>query len=211
MIALRPIPRRPARHQLTVDDLADVADNGERYELVAGQLDVSPAPPLPHVRMQTRLCWLLCTAASGGFEVQTGPGLVLKRGGEHHRIPDVCVKRDEPVSPDPYGYHYLTHPPLLAVEIVSPASSIRDYEFKTLEYARFGIPAYWIVDIASGETAITELRRRGEDYHEVRHAAGTEVFETDHPFPVRMVPRWLLADGDWRSHLGGRETTGSRA
>ena len=44
---------------LTVDDLARIPDDGRRYELVDGRLDVSPAPSPIHSTVDTRLTYLL--------------------------------------------------------------------------------------------------------------------------------------------------------
>ncbi|WP_250637852.1 hypothetical protein [Actinoalloteichus fjordicus] len=50
---------------------------------------------------------------------------------------------------------------------------------------------------------IVELRLADGGYHEVAQVFGTDVFETDASFPVRLVPHWLVAMGPWRTHIGG--------
>lgn len=58
-----------------------------------------------------------------------------------YRIPDVCVLRLG--SP---REKVLTHPPLIAIEIMSPEDSIRRLTTKAAEYAEFGIEHVWIID-----------------------------------------------------------------
>jgi Uma2 family endonuclease len=60
-----------------------------------------------------------------------------------YRIPDVCVLRRgalrEPI---------LIHPPLLAVEILSPGDSLSRILKKCAEYHQFGIAHLWVIDPA---------------------------------------------------------------
>ena len=62
------------------------------------------------------------------------------------RSPDVMVVRKEHL--DRLTETHLEGPADLVVEIVSPESVRRDYEEKYHEYARAGVPEYWIVDPA---------------------------------------------------------------
>ncbi|WP_249124579.1 Uma2 family endonuclease [Saccharopolyspora erythraea] len=186
------------RAPLTVDDLERVPDDGRRYELVDGRLDVSPAPAYGHGVIEGRLCFHLNAVAPDGYVVAPGVGLNLNAERTHHRIPDVVVLHEED------GEHpYLTKPPLLAVEVVSPESVFRDHHTKRREYAAFGIEAYWIISPAADKPGIAELRLADGEYSEGRQAFGEDVFETDFPFPVKLVPHWLLAAGPWRKHIGG--------
>jgi hypothetical protein len=72
----------------------------------------------------------------------------------------------------------------------------RDTRTKRDLYAAAGVPAYWIVDPDEGKGVISlaELRLDGKVYHDETHST-TEVFETTHPWPVRidlpeMSRRW---------------------
>ncbi|WP_460757978.1 Uma2 family endonuclease [Nocardiopsis oceani] len=127
---------------LTVDDLARIPDDGRRYELVDGRLDVSPAPSLIHSTVDTRLTYLLISLCPQGFRPYTGPGINFKADRTHHRIPDLAVIRTDDASTA--GTH-LNRPPVLAVEIVSPESVLRDANTKRVEYAKFGVESYWLL------------------------------------------------------------------
>ncbi len=190
------IEERPG--PLTVDDLADTPDDGRRYELVVGRLDVSPAPISSHALIDSRLTWHLTNFAPDGSTVLSGPGINFNADRTHHRILDLAVVRE-----DDFEEPYLTRPPLLAVEIVSPESVFRDHHAKRREYAAFGIESYWIISPAPDKTGLIELRLQGGNYVETTQVFGEEVFTTEHPFPVTLAPHWLTANGPWRRHIAG--------
>ncbi|MCY9785537.1 Uma2 family endonuclease [Nocardiopsis sp. EMB25] len=187
-------PDRP----LTVDDLARMPDDGRRYELVDGRLDVSPAPVFDHTSVDSRLTYHLIAEAPDEFTVLTGPGINFNADRTHHRIPDLAV-----IRADAAERPYLTKPPLLAVEILSPESVLRDSNTKRAEYAAFGIESYWIVNPHPDKVGISEMRLENGQYRDITQVYGEDVFETELPFPIRIVPHWLVADGPWKKHIGG--------
>ncbi|WP_191268020.1 Uma2 family endonuclease [Nocardiopsis terrae] len=190
-------PDVPER-RLTADDLENTPDDGQRYELVDGRLDVSPAPTNTHFRVASRLNTYLNNLCQGEFEIGEGPGVNLNSERTTHRIPDLAVfDCDMPEG------KYFDVPPLLAVEIVSPESVFRDNHIKRQEYAAFGIASYWIINPLADKIGLLELRLLDGQYQVVTQVYGEEVFETDLPFPVKLVPHWLLASGPWFKNLGG--------
>ncbi|KOX07850.1 Uma2 family endonuclease [Nocardiopsis sp. NRRL B-16309] len=189
-----------ADRPLTVDDLRRMPDDGRRYELVDGRLDVSPAPVFLHSRVESRLTYHLNALAPEEFEVVATPGINVNGNRSHHRVPDLAVLRaaDEE-SP------YLTKPPLLAVEVVPPESAIRDHHTKRREYEEFGVRSYWIINPDRALPSITELCLENGVYREVATVSGETIFKTDLPFPLSVVPHWLVGAGDWRRHIGGSD------
>lgn len=188
----------PLRRAWTVEDLARMPDDGQRYELVDGRLDVSPAPVSLHTLIESRLTTHLGMIAPDEFIVMTGPGVNFNADRTHHRVPDLVVIRAED-----FEQPYLTRPPLLAVEVVSSESVFRDHHTKEREYAAFGIASYWIVNPSLDKPGIAELRLADGEYREVTQVFGEETFGTDAPFDIRIVPHWLLASGPWREHIAG--------
>ncbi|GAA0532048.1 hypothetical protein GCM10011581_16520 [Saccharopolyspora subtropica] len=185
---------------MTVDDLERLPDDGRRYELVDGRLDVSPSPVSLHSLIEAKLCGFFnYVVAPKGYLALQGAGINFNADRTHHRIPDVVViKAEEFVRP------YLVRPPLLVIEVVSETSVFRDYHTKPREYAEFGIPAYWIVNPTMAEPRIVELRLDDGEYREVQQATGKDLFTTTFPFPVTIIPdRLLHADGLW--NLSGEE------
>lgn len=147
-------PDRP----LTVEDLEHTPDDGRRYELTGGRLDVSPAPkPLPTV-IESRLTIHLGNVAPDELSVLSGPGVTFSRLA--HRIPDLAVFDQPPEE----GYY--TVPPLLAVEVVPPGSVLRDHHDKRREYAEFGIGSYWIIQPQPDKLGLMELRLVDGQYQE---------------------------------------------
>jgi Uma2 family endonuclease len=59
----------------------------------------------------------------------------------HFLIPDVCVLRFGDPADD-----ILTHPPLIAIEILSPEDTMRRATNKAAKYREFGIEHVWVID-----------------------------------------------------------------
>ena len=82
----------------------------------------------------------------GRIEVVGGGGenrLVIPIS-ESDRHPDLAVYTVRPPSNDRRAWW--NWPPALAVEVVSPGSSVRDHEEKPPEYLAYGVGEYWIFD-----------------------------------------------------------------
>jgi Uma2 family endonuclease len=56
-------------------------------------------------------------------------------------IPDVCVLRLGAPTED-----ILTHPPLIAIEIMSPEDTMRNARNKAAKYLQFGVENVWVID-----------------------------------------------------------------
>ena len=83
------------------------------------------------------------------------PGRVLVVGGggesrfvipisESDRHPDVTIYTSRPPTADRRAWW--DRPPELAIEVVSPGSSVRDHEEKPPEYLAYGVGEYWVLD-----------------------------------------------------------------
>lgn len=124
------------------DDVADLPDDGPRYEVVDGRLWPMTPPTVLHDVVCRRLFRQLDRQLPSGWEATIYSGLRLGTDG---RIPDVgIVRADVPVRRRQVG-----SPPeqwLLAVEVVSPSSRKNDRFFKPIEYAQAGVPAYWRIE-----------------------------------------------------------------
>jgi Uma2 family endonuclease len=178
---------------LTVDDLLRLPDDENRYELVDGILEVTPAAKTPHQRAVTRLSTLLDVACTDDYEVLEGPGINL--ADDLHRVPDVAVIRAAPA-----GDGFITQPPVLAIEVASRSTRKRDRTTKKENYAAFGIELYWIV--VPEPASLTVYQLNGNMYEQVALVAGDEAFDVEYPYPLSIVPRLLVSDGrEWRSLL----------
>jgi Uma2 family endonuclease len=87
---------------------------------------------------------LLATIFTTNMDAWRAFGLTEQRiriAPRKYRIPDVSVLRVG--SP---REKILTHPPLIAIEIMSPEDSIRRVTAKAAEYLEFGIEHVWVID-----------------------------------------------------------------
>lgn len=127
----------------TLDDLDRLPDDGNKYELVDGELFVTPAPSPSHeslaLELRDRLVPYVKAQRLG--RVYTPRSVVRVRGSEVE--PDLMVRPDSP-SP-PQNWDQAPTPPLV-VEILSPTTRRRDHEQKRRFYRRTGVAEYWIVD-----------------------------------------------------------------
>lgn len=177
-----------ASSPFTVHDLEGMPDDGRRYELIDGELLVSPAPGLPHQRMTFRLARMLDDVCPEDLEVVIAPFAV--RPDESNELqPDVLVARLADLTEK-----NLPTAPVLAVEVFSPNSRLVDANLKRAAYARLGVPSYWLVDPAKPSVTVLELHRDG-DYRQAAHVEGEEILALDRPFAVRFSPAELVGGG----------------
>lgn len=187
----------PPDRLLTIDDLLDSPDDGNRYELVHGVLDVTSAPLNNHNRAATRLTILLGAQCPDHLEALAGNGVNFAT--DHHRIPDVIVVPSDWVL----RTMYIEQPPTLAIEVTSRSTMVRDRVIKKREYQKFGIESYWIVDPEYHRPRLTAYELSRGKYKQVAEVYGDEPFHAKLPFPITIVPALLIANGtEWKSSLG---------
>lgn len=175
---------------LTVDDLEAMPDDGYRRELIDGMLLVSPAPGLRHQKMAAKLVVALDARCPDDLHVLPAP-FAVRPSTMTELQPDVLVARAEDLTEK-----LLPVAPVLAVEVLSPSSTINDLNNKKAAYARLGVPSYWVMDPLAPSMIVFELVE-GE-YRQVVEIKGDDAFDATLPFPVRIVPVDLLgtlADG----------------
>jgi Uma2 family endonuclease len=154
-------------------------------EVVDGQLIMTPPPSTLHQRAVTRLAVILSAAVPPALEVLVSPvGWVLSRDPLHVREPDLVV-----VEASAVGGPLLSTAPVLAVEVVSPASRERDLVAKRTAYAEAGLGWYWLVDVDVPQILI--LRNAGGTFVEHRSAVGEEAIAIADPFTVQVSPAAL--------------------
>ncbi|HKZ77690.1 MAG TPA: Uma2 family endonuclease [Pyrinomonadaceae bacterium] len=149
---------------MTVADLEAMPDDGNRYEVIEGELFVSRAPGLTHQQVSTKLVYMVRLYLENsplGVVVAT-PGLILSELSGV--IPDIVFfrhgRREEIVSGE-----RLTGAPDLVIEILSPgAENIRrDRVAKRQLYARYGVHEYWLVDLEEQAIEVYHLHEETLD------------------------------------------------
>jgi Uma2 family endonuclease len=130
----------------TIDMLDALPDDGQRYEIIDGELFVTPSPNPPHQIIAGAIYAELRSYLRGstvGYPM-ISPSDVWRGERKTNRVqPDVFVARlaDGRRGEFPFPMKDL----LLAVEVESPSNPLLDYQVKRDLYMREGIPEYWIV------------------------------------------------------------------
>ena len=135
----------PVDIRLTYEDFCCLPNDGKRYEIIDGELFVTPSPFRPHQRAVTRLTSYLSVFVRE------------KDIGEVFVAPfDVVFSRFDVVEPDLLyvskgRLSVLTEKnvqgaPDLVVEVLSPSTAETDRTIKLKLYARYGVQEHWIID-----------------------------------------------------------------
>lgn len=167
-----------AGHRWTVEDLQALPEDGRRYELVDGELRVSPSATWRHNSVGYRLARQLENACPPHLAVVSPAGGVLVPRG--YLIPDLAVV--EAALAESTTYAADPSQLLLVVEVASPSTGVHDVREKTLLYAEAGIPSYWRVELEPAPRLVVQELQDGR-YVEV--AAGRTV-SVERPFPLTV-------------------------
>jgi len=135
-----------AAHRWTADEVRALPDDGNRYELVSGELVVTPSPRGIHQVAVAELLWKIRT-----WLERSGAGRVLAAPA------DLALGENEVLQPDLFVYLTADGKHLrdwrdiaavvLVVEVLSPSSARSDRQLKRRRYQRARVPEYWIVDL----------------------------------------------------------------
>jgi Uma2 family endonuclease len=173
----------------TADMARALPDDGNRYEVLDGELHVSPAPSWdhqwivqafqdlikPYVR-RNRLGWTIMSPA----DIEFSPKRLVQ--------PDLFVVPDTGTGrPRSWKESMALR---LVVEVISPSTEWTDRNVKRPLFQSEGVPEFWIVD---GPTRSVERWRPGDDRPEVV----TDVLEwqpQDGIDPLRIALPELFAD-----------------
>lgn len=157
--------------RLTYEDYAKLPNDGHRYELVDGELFMSPAPKPKHERVQINLF------------------LILRSFIERHNLGelfvaplDVVLDEHTVMQPDLFfitrgrlslvGEVNIQGPPDLVIEVESDYDSRADWVKKLKAYDRFGVKEVWYVRPSYRNV---EVRRRvGDRLELVARLSGIE-------------------------------------
>jgi Uma2 family endonuclease len=129
-------------HRWTRADLERMPDDGNRYEVIHGELLVSPAPRPVHDLLIHRLRRLLepyCDQHGLGI-IGSVQAFVTE---DSETIPDLVVRHLPVPPPDEWDDAPM---PLLVVEVLSDSTRRNDEVKKRAFYIEARIPEYWIVD-----------------------------------------------------------------
>lgn len=141
----RPAP--PSGSAFTWKEFAAL-DKDDRHELVHGRLVEAEAPTPWHSWIIGMLFSLLNDwALPRRIGYALGDGVKLRIDDTHGRIPDaIFVRHGNPLRMEKEGI--VAGVPNVVIEVVSasPDDQRRDRIEKLNEYARLGVPEYWLID-----------------------------------------------------------------
>ena len=139
-------------------------DDRNRFEVIDGELFVTPAPSWTHQRAVGELLVRIATYLRGQTwgEVVTSPADI-----SFHE--DMLVQPDLFVVPIGSDKRRVRHWPdiralLLAVEVLSPSTARADRQVKRRLYQREGVAEYWIIDL---DARVVERWRPEDDRPEI--------------------------------------------
>jgi Uma2 family endonuclease len=150
----------PIQELVTVEELELMPDDGNRYEVIEGELFVSRAPDYAHQTIITNLILLIGDYLKGKpiGTVTPGPGVIFsKHSGV---IPDLVFLLKQTKRRILSGGK-LIGAPELAIEIISPGveNRRRDRVAKRNLYGRYGVQEYWIVDPKARTVEVYNLKQ----------------------------------------------------
>ena len=177
----------PHGRPFTVDDLEGFPDDGNRYELIDGLLLVTPAPGWPHQEMGGELFFQLRVRCPADLRVLPAP-FAVRTAADSEVQPDIVVARFTDLTEK-----NLPVAPLLAVEVLSRSTRLKDLNLKKAHYERIGVASYWILDPGRPGGALTafELDAVGA-YRQIAYVERDAEFAATRPFPITVVPARLL-------------------
>lgn len=182
LVAVQPVITLPADGMFTWDDLQAIPDEAHHhYEIIEGQILMSPSPGIRHQRAVLRLCGALIAAASDNFEVIVSPFdfAPVETTVVQPNVLVIAAGSDEDKK--------VVESPALVIEVLSPTGRTQDRVLKRAIYQQHGVPSYWIVDPDVPSVVVLELDEDGV-YQEVASATGSDRVTVQRPFPVTVVP-----------------------
>jgi Uma2 family endonuclease len=156
------MPAPPATRRYTVEEVLAFPADGNRYEVVHGELLVTPAPATRHQTVVGRLHARLRAYLERwglGDTVFIGPADYFYESDVYVQ-PDLLVCPPEEISADWRTVRHLK----LVVEVLSPSSTRGDRLIKRMAYQEAGAETYWVVD---PDRAVVEVWRPGDEISEI--------------------------------------------
>jgi Uma2 family endonuclease len=132
----------------TLRDLELLPDDGNRYEIIDGELYVSKQPDWQHQLVCSQLVILLGVwneQSEAGFVTQE-PGIIFT--DDTNVVPDVIWISRERLNAVLHADGRLHNSPELVIEVLSPGAENerRDREVKLKLYSRRSVKEYWVVN-----------------------------------------------------------------
>ncbi|MES2178256.1 MAG: Uma2 family endonuclease [Gemmatimonadota bacterium] len=137
------MPMATLAKRWTLDELHALPDDGNKYEVIRGELFVTPAPTPTHETVVARLTRIL-----DAYVEREGLGLVyhpraVLQFEDSEVEPDLMVRQEHNGDSSTWASAPI---PSLIVEVFSPSTKRRDAKQKRDLYMEAGVGEYWMVD-----------------------------------------------------------------
>jgi Uma2 family endonuclease len=173
-----------ANVRFKAEDIWDTPEDGNRYEVIDGQLYMTPPPILEH------------QGASGVLQRHLSVYVHERRLGKVYAAPlGVVLDEENGLQPDLVyvsnsrlgilSRRGIEGAPDLVVEILSPSTRSRDRGVKMRRYAAAGVPHYWLVDPRT--RALEAYRSTRQGYEHIGTYGPGSVFRPE-LFPGLEIP-----------------------
>jgi Uma2 family endonuclease len=157
-------------HVTTAEQLAAMPDDGKRYELVEGVLQMMSPTGGQHASITAKLSRRIGVFVEDhdlGDTLTGEPGFVIGRNPDTVRAPDVAFLSKDRLSDLSQHTGYLPVAPDLAAEVVSPHDRAAEVDAKADVWLKAGVRVVLVVDPRTEEVRV---HRPGRDVE--RHRGG---------------------------------------
>ena len=169
--------------KLTYEEFRRLPDDGKRYELIGGEVHLTPAPNTKHQFVVHNL------------DMALSPYVQKNKLGEVWEAPlDVRLTEDTALQPDLVFVastrveivreEFIAGAPDLVVEVLSASTAVHDRVTKLPIYAEAGVPEVWLID--SQAKTVEVLKLQGKKYFVDATLAGDQVLASN------LFPGWQL-------------------
>lgn len=193
----------PLRRHWTTDDVRAITRENRhwpRYEVIDGELLVTPAPQWRHQTAAFELCVLL-----DAFATHERLGSAILSPSELELRPGTITQPDVFVVPKGLSITGLVpewsdiKSLLLAVEVLSPSSVRTDRVVKRDFYLANGVAAYWIVDL---DARMFEVWRPQDETPSVQQTELRWAPDGRDPLIIDLIALFDRIDEKWRQITG---------
>jgi len=170
--------------KLSFEQFRQLPNDGKRYELIHGEVHLTPAPNAKHQYVVHNL------------DVSLSLYLQKNKLGEVWEAPpDVRLGEDTALQPDLIFIsnaraaiiqeNWIAGAPDLVVEVLSPSTAAYDRATKLPIYAEAGVPEVWLIDSQAKTVEVVNLQ--GKKYFVEATHAGDQVLASN------LFPGWQLS------------------
>lgn len=169
------------------EEIRDRPPEQGRYELLDGEVLVTPSPAPAHQEVVAALLGLLRPLLPTSQIALPAPLDVVIQTADGDTVlqPDLFVGEREHLTDK--GYE---GPPIIVVEVLSPTTWHRDLGDKMAAYAYAGVPHYWVIAPERPSLTVYRLGADGS-YVEQHHVEGDQQTVVIDPVQVTLRPGQL--------------------